>query len=114
MLERKADLATLGNLPIVFATLNQVPLSIVATIANASRGAGIVARRDRDIARAADLKGKTIGVTLGTDGHFVLGVLLAEQGIEMGKVRAQNVPPEEIVARSQTGRSMRLQPGSRC
>jgi NitT/TauT family transport system substrate-binding protein len=73
VLENKADIATIGNLPLVFATLNQTPLSIVTTIASVSRGAGILARRDRGVSAPADLKGKTVGVTLGTDGHFVLG-----------------------------------------
>ena len=91
-------------MPFIFATLDQVPLSIVASIARAYRGAGIVARRDRGIAQAADLKGKTIGVSLGTDGHFVLGVILADHDITPADVHLENTAPTAIVAALSEGK----------
>ena len=104
VIEKRADMTTLGNLPVIFATLDKVPLSIIASIARAYRGAGIVARRDRGIARAADLRGKTIGVSFGTDGQFALGVILADHGIAPEEVKLENVQPEAIVAALSAGR----------
>jgi len=98
VLKNEADMTTIGNLPIIFATLDKVPLSIVASIARAYKGAGIVARRDRGIAQATDLTGKRVGVSYGTDGHFVLGVILAESGMAPDSVNTQNIQPENLVS----------------
>lgn len=104
MAKGEADLTTVGNLPLIFATLDNIPLSIVASIAGAYRGAGIVARRDRGIARAADLRGRTVGVSAGTDGHFALGVILADHGVASAEVTIEDVQPEAIVAALGAGR----------
>jgi NitT/TauT family transport system substrate-binding protein len=98
VMQNQADMTTLGNLPVIFATLDNHPLSIVASIARVYRGAGIVARRDRGINQTADLRGKTIGVTYGTDGHFLFGVILADHGIAPEEVKIVNIPPAAIVA----------------
>ena len=103
VIKHEADMTTVGNLPLIFATLDQAQLSIVASIARAYRGAGILARRDRGISQAADLRGKTIGVTFGTDGHFVLGVILADHGIAASEVNIVNIAPDAIVAALSTG-----------
>lgn len=68
---RAGHVTTVGNMPFMFAVLNRAPVVVLGSIASSFQGAGIVARRDRGVAAAADLKRKTIGVTAGTDGHYV-------------------------------------------
>jgi ABC-type nitrate/sulfonate/bicarbonate transport system substrate-binding protein len=75
-LERRADLATVADIPIMFAVTKGQPVSIVATIAMVERDPGIIGRKDKGVLTLANLNGKRIGVTLGTSGHFVLDAFL--------------------------------------
>jgi NitT/TauT family transport system substrate-binding protein len=95
-LEGRANLGTVADVPIVFAVLKNQPVSVVATIFTAEKDHGIVARKDRGIVAAANLKGKRIGVTRGTTGHFLMEAFLNRQRISMGEVTVRNLKPEEL------------------
>ncbi len=96
-LEERADVGTVGDTPIMFALMRGVPVAVVSTIFTAGGAHGVAARDDRGIAAAADLKGRSVGVTLGTDGHFVLSMMLANQGLSLADVRVIGLKPEEMV-----------------
>lgn len=100
----RADLATAGDTPFTFAALEGSPFSIVATIFTSGGAYGIVARRDRGIATTADLAGRAIGATRGTDGHFVAGVLLSSSGLPMSAARLVNFNPEELAGALAAGK----------
>ena len=51
----------------------------------------LVARTDRGINNIADLKGKTIGVALGTNEQFFLGRFLELNGIDLSQVTLLNI-----------------------
>lgn len=51
----------------------------------------IVGRMDRGINNPADLKGKTIGVAIGTNQEFYLGQFLLLNGISLNQVTLQNI-----------------------
>lgn len=95
-LHGRADLATVADVPIMFAAVNGEPVSVVATIATAEKDHGIVGRRDRGIALPASLKGKRIGVPLGTSAHFFLDAFLNRQTLSPTDVSLVSVPPEEL------------------
>lgn len=103
VIKNKADVTTVGNMPLMFATLNRTPVAIVATIASAFRSAGIVARRDRGVSAPADLKGKTVGVTHGTDAPYLLNVILAGHGLAPADIRTVDTKPEAMVAALSAG-----------
>jgi NitT/TauT family transport system substrate-binding protein len=81
VLEGKADFATLAEAPVMFATLKGEKIAIIATIQTTNEVNVIVARRDRDIGAIGDLRGRKIGVTLGTTMDYFLDAILATQGI---------------------------------
>ena len=95
-LDGKADLATTADIPIMLAAMNDVPVSVVATFFKTEHDHGIVARRDRGIVTPAGLKGKRLGVTIGTSGHFVLDAFLSRQHLAPGDVTMQNLKPEQF------------------
>jgi ABC-type nitrate/sulfonate/bicarbonate transport system substrate-binding protein len=66
----------------------------VSTFGTISKGESVylVGRTDRGINNISDLKGKTIGVALGTAGEFYLGTFLQSNGIELNQVTEVNVP----------------------
>ncbi len=97
MLAGKSDLATAADTPIAVATVGKQPISIVATIAEIKHGIVLVARKDRGIATADDLKGKTVGVTLGSSAEFFLHVFLAISYIDPADVHIVDIKPDEMV-----------------
>ncbi|MBV8620823.1 MAG: NrtA/SsuA/CpmA family ABC transporter substrate-binding protein [Curvibacter sp.] len=98
-----ADLGTVADIPIVFAALEHAPISVVATFFQAETDHGIVARRDHGIQRPQDLKGKRIGATQGTSGHFILDAFLNKQRLRPSEVSMRNFKPEDLTAALQRG-----------
>lgn len=92
----QAHLAMSGDVPIMFAAMSGQPVSIVATIAMAENDLGIVGRKDRGIATPASLKGKRIGVTLGTAGHFFLDEFLTRQKLSASEVKVRDLQPDDL------------------
>jgi NitT/TauT family transport system substrate-binding protein len=95
-LEGRAELATVADIPIMFAVTKRQPVSIVATIFSVEKDPGIVGRKDRGILTLAHLSGKRIGVTLGTSGHFVLDAFLIRQKLSTDDVMLRDLQPEEL------------------
>ncbi|MES2015584.1 MAG: NrtA/SsuA/CpmA family ABC transporter substrate-binding protein [Pseudomonadota bacterium] len=92
----KADLATTADIPIMLAGMNDVPVAVIATFFKTEHDHGIVARRDRGIDGPASLKGKTVGVTVGSSGHFVLDAFLSRQHLAGTDVTLKNLKPAEF------------------
>ena len=99
----QADLATTADIPSMFAAMKNVPVSVVATFFKTEHDHGIVARRDRGIITLAGLKGKKIGVTLGTSGHFALDGFLSRQHLARADVVIVNLNPDQFAAALQGG-----------
>lgn len=103
LLAQQADLATVAEIPVMFAALQGTPVQIFSTVYRTGQDHGVVARRDRGIRQASDLAGKRIGVSLSTSAHFALEVLLNRQRLDTGDVRLLNYPPEGLLAALQAG-----------
>jgi ABC-type nitrate/sulfonate/bicarbonate transport system substrate-binding protein len=97
MLNGKADLATVGETPIVRAILDNRPVMVVATISRIKRAILIVARKDRGIGAAADLRGKRIGVVPGTTAEFYLGIFLTTAYLKPEEVHRIEIPTDDVV-----------------
>jgi len=95
MLEGMADVATAAETPVVLAIMKGEKLSILATIQTSSMAHAIVARKDRGILTLEDLKGKRIGVMLGSSSHFALDAILVSHGISGKAVEVVNLKAEE-------------------
>jgi NitT/TauT family transport system substrate-binding protein len=95
-LEGQAELATVADIPIMFAVTKGQPVSIVATIFTVERDPGIIGRKDKGVLTLASLNGKRIGVTLGTSGHFVLDAFLIRQKLSTDDVTLRDLQPEEL------------------
>lgn len=96
VLQGQANLGTVADIPIMFAAMNNRPVSVIATIFRTETDHGIVGRKDRGVAMPASLKGKRIGVTLNTSGHFALDALLNRQRLSPNDVTVHNYKPEEL------------------
>ena len=96
LLEGKADFATAGETPVMFAIMKGRKISIIATIQTSNLNNAVIARRHKGILAPRDLKGMRIAVTFGTVGEFFLDAFLAVNGVSRGDVRMINMGPDEM------------------
>jgi NitT/TauT family transport system substrate-binding protein len=94
----QANLATSGDLPVMFAVMDRQPVSIVATLATGENNLGVVGRKDRGVVTPASLKGKQVGVPMVSAGQFVLDVILTREKLSMSEVTVRDLRPEELAA----------------
>lgn len=104
MLAGEADIGVCAETPIVFAALRGEPFAIVATVARSVGDYGIVIRTGPGIASPADLKGRRVGVTAGSTGHYVLASLLASSGTPESEVVLVDLKPEALAPAFAKGR----------
>lgn len=95
-LQGKAQLATVADIPIMFAVMEQEPVSVIATIFKSDRDHGLLARAGSGVTGPASLKGKRIGVSFGTSAHFVLNTMLNRQLLAASDVTLHNMPADQF------------------
>ncbi|HEY3276893.1 MAG TPA: NrtA/SsuA/CpmA family ABC transporter substrate-binding protein [Syntrophorhabdaceae bacterium] len=89
-----ADFATVSDFPLVSVMLKGTKIRIIATLTSTSAVTNIIGRKDRGISSAKDLKGKKIGVALGTNMEFILDTFLLFHRVPRDDVRLINVTPQ--------------------
>ena len=104
VIEGKADIATVGDTPLVFAVIGGKKITTLAMIQTANKNEAIVARRDRGIVRPSDLQGKKIGLTVGTTGDFFADSFLLAHGIDRNHVQIIDLKPDEMTDALSTGK----------
>lgn len=90
------DLATATGYAFVKMGLKDPDLMAVSKLTH-DEDNGIVARRDHGIENPADLRGRRVGLTLGTSGEFFLAQFLLSAGIPTDAVTLVDLKPGEIV-----------------
>lgn len=95
VLQGKADVATVADLPIALAAAKGQPLSILATLSTQNDQA-VVGRTDLGVWTPDTLRGKRIGVTAGTSADFALDVLLVRQRLSRADVRVVDRKPRDL------------------
>ena len=98
-------IGTAAETPVVFAVLNGLPVRIVATLNN-GRGQPyepfkLVA--STAIKSAADIKGKRIGYSQGTNAHYYLSKLLDSVGLKFSDITAVSLTPSDFVSSTVNG-----------
>ncbi len=94
--EGKVDFATIADTVLMFAAMDNEPISAIATISDSDAHHKIIALRTRGITRAGDLEGRRIGVSVKTSGEFFLYSFLLLGDIPVRSVRIVNVAPEDM------------------
>ena len=97
VLSGDADIATAGETPVARAAVGGKPVLVVATVAEIDRAILIIARKDRGVNAAEDLRGKTIGRVAGTTADFFLDIYLTTAHIDPKEVRIVNLPIDRVV-----------------
>jgi NitT/TauT family transport system substrate-binding protein len=84
--EGTLDIVGVAQTPVVFHSFTRSDYAIIATMADAENNHKLLARKDRGIQTATDLKGKVVGITKGTSGQFFLDLFLLTHGLNPAEV----------------------------
>lgn len=92
------DMVTSAQTPVMYNSFASNNYAIIAGMSSShNAGALVLARQDKGIRTALDLKGKKIGTPIGSTGHFFLNLFLLYNGlkisdIELIDMEATNLP----------------------
>ncbi|MES2354049.1 MAG: ABC transporter substrate-binding protein [Pseudomonadota bacterium] len=103
-LQGKADLAIVADTPFMFAIMHGEKIATISTIFGSRKSLAIAARRDRNITKAEDLAGKTIGTIFGINAQFFLDTLLLTHGIAKSSVTVVDLKPDTLVEALESGK----------
>ncbi|MCJ7687106.1 MAG: ABC transporter substrate-binding protein [Desulfobacteraceae bacterium] len=96
LIKGKVDLATSSETPFMHAVLNGGKIYAIGTMITGEKHLAVVGRKDRGISSPKDLKGKTIGVTMGTNGEYFLDTVLLLTGVSRDQVKTVHVKPKQM------------------
>jgi NitT/TauT family transport system substrate-binding protein len=98
LLAGKLDLATATEFVAARSILNADDLRIICSICDVDgEAAKIAARKDHGITKLSDIRGKRIGVALGSIGEFALDLLLVIQNIPIREIEKVDLSPSEQI-----------------
>jgi NitT/TauT family transport system substrate-binding protein len=92
----EVDLATSAEFVFVKKSFEEKNLRVLGSIATASIN-WLVANSDKGITQPTDLKGKRVGVTLGSTGEFFLGRILSTNNLSFEDISVVDLPPPMLV-----------------
>ena len=94
--EGQAALGVSSETPFMHAVLSGRDLCTFVSMFSGEKHLAIVARRDRGILTAKDLEGRSIGVTLGTNGEYFLDTVLLLNGVSRADTQTVDLKPAEM------------------
>ncbi len=97
VLEGRADLATVGDLPIALNSFDRTDYSVIATFVNSNDDLKLIARQGGGSAEPLALAGKRIGVVIGSSAQYFLDLHLLNVGVDPRGLQIINFAPEETV-----------------
>ena len=103
MLDGKADLAVVADTPVMFALLGGADIAMLAGISQVRRALAIVARSDGGIKQIQDLRGKSVGVTMGTNMPYFLDAMLQAHGVPGDKVNVTDLRTDALISAFKAG-----------
>ena len=94
--EGNLDMVTVAQTPVMFNSFDRDDYVIIATMVYSINDVKILARQDRGIKNPSDLKGKTVGITKGSTGHFFLGLFLIHSGLQLSEIETIDIEASEL------------------
>jgi ABC-type nitrate/sulfonate/bicarbonate transport system substrate-binding protein len=96
-------MCVLGLPPVISAIAKGVPLKIISAQDRYTANAGLVARDATGITSVSGLKGKTVGIVVGSQSTFELAQYLKTAGMTLADVKQVNMAPPQIQSAWATG-----------
>ncbi len=98
------DVATAADVPFVLSVLAGSRDGLLTELSSTAADNAIVARRDRGIALASDLRGRRVGVTPDTSGHYFLHAVEVRHRLRPGDVVEVPLQPPQMAPALAEGR----------
>lgn len=99
----QVDVGVMGNVPTISGLANGQARTIIGIAYNGEKTEAILVRKDSDIASPQDLKGKKIGLVVGSIAQNYLSVLLESNGLSLTDVELINLSTGEQQQALETG-----------
>lgn len=90
------DICTVAPTPIMFNSFERDDFAIIATFVYSYDDIKVIARKDKGIVTARDLKGKKVGTPARTTGQFFLNAFLTDRGVPAKEVQAIDINPSDL------------------
>ena len=97
------DIALMGDQPAVQGVANGIGIQVISGLLDGTHGNGLIARTDAGINKVADLKGKKVGVPVGTTSHQLLLIMLAKNNLKVSDIQLVNLSAGDMVTALQSG-----------
>jgi len=94
--EGNLDMVTVAQTPVMFNSFDRDDYVIIATMVYSDNDVKILTRQDRGIKNPSDLRGKTVGITKGSTGHFFLGLFLIHSGLQLSEIETIDIEASEL------------------
>ena len=104
VLEGAADVATVGDTPIVFNSFSSSDFVVIGTIASTSGDLKLMVRRDTGITAPAALAGHKIGIVSGSTSQYFLDSFLLTHGVDPQLVTMVPLQPDAMLEALQSRR----------
>jgi len=98
-----ADVSIQTNFMDIILKSNDVPVKIIAPLAQIAGTQAVVARKGLEITSAKDLEGKTIGIPSGADVIIAINNMGEELGVDVSKIKYVNLAPSDAVVALERG-----------
>ena len=92
----RIDFGLTGDQPALLARANNIDIKAVGVPISGGKGLALLVPPDSPAQSIADLKGKKIGVTVGSVAHHFLFILLKNAGLKPSDIQLVNLSPPDI------------------
>lgn len=97
MLKNKdIDICTAAQTPVVLHSFNRNDFAIIGAMVYSYNDVKVLVRQDRGINEPMDLRGRKVGVTKGSSGHYYLNLLLNYNGLSCSEVEEIDINASEL------------------
>ncbi len=94
--EGNLDMVTVAQTPVVFNSFNRSDYAIIAGMVSSNNDVKVLVRADKGIKNPLDLRGKKVGTTKGSTGHFFLALFLAYNGLKLSGVETIDLEAPDL------------------
>lgn len=90
------DIVTAAQTPVISHSFARNDYTIICNMVCAYDDVKIIVRRDRDIEGPSDLKGRSVGITAGSSGHFFLSLFLTHHQLTLADVKTIDIEATKL------------------
>ncbi len=98
------DMVTAAQTPVMFNSFARDDYAIISAMVTSINDLKVIARKDKGIQHPSHLKGKKIGITKGSTGHYFLYLFLDYYGLKFSDVEAVDMKAGELAQAIVDGR----------